>query len=88
VPLPRRAVTILRDLFPLRGHGRYVFPSLPASQPDPGVLEQAVGVMFGPVARSRAALTRERTASQSLVMPGGGAPDLLAAKVVQRQRTR
>jgi hypothetical protein len=28
VPLAKRAVTILRDLHPLSGHGRYVFPSL------------------------------------------------------------
>lgn len=28
VPLPRQAVEILRDLHPLTGHGRYVFPSL------------------------------------------------------------
>lgn len=28
VPLPPQAVTILRELYPLTGHGRYVFPSL------------------------------------------------------------
>jgi integrase len=28
VPLPRQAVALLRDLHPLTGHGRYVFPSL------------------------------------------------------------
>ena len=28
VPLARRAVAILRELHPLSGHGRYVFPSL------------------------------------------------------------
>ncbi|RYY90122.1 MAG: integrase, partial [Chitinophagaceae bacterium] len=28
VPLPRQAVEILRELKPLTGHGRYVFPSL------------------------------------------------------------
>jgi len=27
VPLPTQAVTVLRDLHPLTGHGRYVFPS-------------------------------------------------------------
>lgn len=28
VPLPKQAVEILRDLHPITGHGRYVFPSL------------------------------------------------------------
>lgn len=28
VPLPRQAVEVLRELHPLTGHGRYVFPSL------------------------------------------------------------
>lgn len=42
VPLSRQAVSILRELYPLTGHGRYVFPSARTPKGDRAMSENAV----------------------------------------------
>ena len=42
VPLSRQAVEILRELYPVSGHGRYVFPSARTPRGDRPMSENAI----------------------------------------------
>jgi integrase len=88
VPLSRQAVLILREVHPLTGNGRHVFPAI-GRQPRP-LSENTLGAALRRIGYSSEEMTAHgfRTLASTLLNEQGWHPDLIELQLAHKERNK
>lgn len=88
VPLSRQAIAILRELHPITGNGRYVFPAI-GRQPRP-LSENTLGAALRRIGYSSEEMTAHgfRTLASTLLNERGWHPDVIELQLAHKERNK
>ena len=86
IPLPRQALEILRELYPLTGSGRLIFPSV--RSPDRPISENTINAALRRLGYSGDEMVGHgfRTIASTLLNELGWDPDLIELQLAHRER--